>query len=197
MVLLHSKVPAEGGSSSPTATHDPTLVSLWLGLFAVPVLPSACHSWPCHGDVWYPCAMGCPWSAPFWSCVGFVGLSQRDSLCSCPCTTPGTGHRAAPRGATNTWILSPCHVELLRHHPLWGLQSTRQIQGSKWDQYPIIIMKPMAEGGGCTWNRDCQMQTIPLFPVLMGSRSSWQSISAPAELSSCPFMPTHLWPPHV
>lgn len=51
MVLLHSKVPDEVGSSPSMTTCDLTPVSFWLGLFAVPVLPSACHTCPCHGDV--------------------------------------------------------------------------------------------------------------------------------------------------
>lgn len=51
MVLLHSRVPGEVGSSTSMTTHDPTPVSFWLGLFAVPVLPSACHACPCHGNV--------------------------------------------------------------------------------------------------------------------------------------------------
>lgn len=62
----------------------------------------------------YLCAMRCPWNAPSRSCVGFMGLSQRDRLCSCPCMTPGTGHPAASWGAGSTNAsLSSCTAQEL------------------------------------------------------------------------------------
>lgn len=110
MVLLLSKVPGEVGSSPSITTCDPTPVPLWLGLFAVPVLPSACHTCPFHCDVccMVPVCHGVSLECSILVLGGFMGLSQRDRLCSCPCMTPGTGHHAASRGATNTNISLSC-----------------------------------------------------------------------------------------
>lgn len=122
MVLLHSKVPGEVGSTPCMITCDPTPVSLWLGLFAVPVLPSACHTCPCHGDVccMVPVCHGVSLECSILVLCGFHGsfskgqalfLTLHDSRHWPPCCIQGTHqhkhllgflHCSVPSGACKT-----------------------------------------------------------------------------------------------
>lgn len=137
MVLLHSKVPDEVGSSPSMTTRDLTPVSFWLGLLLslcspVPVTPAPAMV---MFAAQYLCAIGCLWSAPSWSCVGFMCLSQRDRLCSCPCKTPGIGQPTASRGATNTNVLSCCTAQALS-----PLGSAKHQADPKLQMHPGVII---------------------------------------------------------
>lgn len=145
VVLSLSKVPGEVGSSPPVTACGPTPVSFRLGLFAVSVIPSACHgdvcctAPVCHGII------GVSWDcsvqvllAPF---VGYMGLSQRDGLCACPCATfrhwppccVWRNHRL-----TTLASFRRCTAQH-RDRPLWCLQNTRQTYGSITELGIIII----------------------------------------------------------
>lgn len=109
MVLLHSKVPGEVGSRPPI-TSDPTSLSLWLGLFAAPVLLGACHTCPCRGEICCtaPLCHGVFLEHSIPVLCGFHGSFSKGLPLFLPLHDSGHCHTPASRRATNTNVSLSC-----------------------------------------------------------------------------------------
>lgn len=149
------EVPGEAGSSPPVTACGPIPVSFLPGLFAVSVLPSACHTCPCHTC---PCNGDVCCTAPVCRSIFRVSLDCSVQVLLAPFMCL---HGPFSKGPTLclplrdfqvlTTLLHPeepptmslvsfrCCTAQRTDCPLWCLQNTRQTYGSITERGIIII----------------------------------------------------------